>query len=348
MKPAGAIWPQRGMTLIELMVAMLLGLLLMAMVIQVYISGRQTQKLQAALASRQETVRFSTLMLRRDVERAGYRGCNSRDSALHDTLNPNTNYLYQFQNFVYGAEASAPGVSPPTWSPALNAVITGVVPATDVLTLRYAKDTNIYVRELMPDSSSSIKINLDADLSKIDNGDNIPLLIANCAASTVFQSTGFSPSSGTLTHNTGNEPPVGNATKDLGEAYTVGAKIMLMESVSYFLRESADGTGPALFRQVDDGAAEELVKGVESLQFQYGVDTDADDRPDNYVNADAVADWATVVAVRVALLAASLDGASAEADPRTFTLLDRVVGPFSDRRLRQVQTQTIGLRNALP
>ena len=49
------------------------------------------------------------------------------------------------------------------------------------------------------------------------------------------------------------------------------------------------------------------MEGVESMEILYGVDTDGDDAANYYVTADAVADWAQVVSVRVSLLVATID-----------------------------------------
>ncbi len=334
---------QQGVSLVELMISMLLGLIMIAVVFQVYLSSRQTQQLQSAVSARQETLRFATLQMKQEINQAGYRGCNSKNSGYYDTLQPNTDYLYQFQNAVQGAEAVGGA-----WLPVLDPGLGAVLPGTDVLTVRYARDSNIYVRESMPTTSSVIKINLDADLTKISNGEGEVAIMTNCRASSIFQMTGYEDSSGTLGHNTGFDPPVGNRTKDLGEAYTVGAQIMVIMTVSYFLRDSPDGTGPSLFRKVNGEAAVELVKGVENMQVLYGLDPDGDGDVDSFVKASAVLDWSQVAAVRVGLLAASIEGRVGEADPRTFTVLDTIVGPFSDRRLRRVQTLTMSVRNALP
>ncbi len=336
-----AVPGQRGFSLVEVLISLVLGLMLIGVVFQVYLGSRQSQRLMLAVSSVQESLRYGTMSLGRDVQTAGWRGCNSQSANYYDTLRPTGNYLYQFQTPVQGAEATATG-----WTPALDPGLGTVLPGSDVLTVRYAAETNIYVRELMPSTSAVIKVNADADLSAINNGVNAVVVLSNCRASTVFQVTDWSAASASLVHNTGTDPPVGNATKDLGEAYTVGARVMTMRTVSYFLRESPHGTGPSLFRKVNDDPAAELVKGITDFQVRYGEDSDGDNLPDNYRTADAVTNWRDVISVRVALLAASLDGKVSEPDPRSFDLLGRVIGPFGDRRLRRAQTVTFAVRNA--
>jgi type IV pilus assembly protein PilW len=89
-----------------------------------------------------------------------------------------------------------------------------------------------------------------------------------------------------------------------------------------------------------------LVEGVASLLFSYGLDTDNDFQVDSFVASDAAGiDWTQVVAVRVWILAVGGENFAID----TAQDLD---APFaavdtSDRRLYQVFSTTIALRNTL-
>ena len=85
------------------------------------------------------------------------------------------------------------------------------------------------------------------------------------------------------------------------------------------------------------------------MQVLYGEDTiGADQVPDVYRTADTVANWNNVVSVQVALLVSSVRNNVADADPRTFVLLNEAeVGPFADGRLRRVVSFTVAMRNRL-
>lgn len=63
----------RGFTLVELMVALVISLLLMAGVIQVYLSSKQSYRLQDNVARIQESGRLATEILTRYIRLAGYR-----------------------------------------------------------------------------------------------------------------------------------------------------------------------------------------------------------------------------------------------------------------------------------
>src|SRR5690554_2671094 len=70
--PAGA---QMGISLVELMIAMTLGLILTLGVLQVFLGSSQTYRLSDALGKLQEDIRFSMGRLQYDARMAGHFGC---------------------------------------------------------------------------------------------------------------------------------------------------------------------------------------------------------------------------------------------------------------------------------
>jgi type IV pilus assembly protein PilW len=75
---------QRGFTLLELMVAMVLGLMLMAVAIQIFIGNRDIHRFNNNLARVQENGRFAFGQIARVVRMTGYQG----DSAAAWVLGP--------------------------------------------------------------------------------------------------------------------------------------------------------------------------------------------------------------------------------------------------------------------
>jgi len=66
---------QCGLTLIEIMIAMLIGLFLIGGVLQIFISTKQTYRMQENLSRMQENGRFAMEFLGRDIRMAGYWVC---------------------------------------------------------------------------------------------------------------------------------------------------------------------------------------------------------------------------------------------------------------------------------
>lgn len=62
---------QQGLTLIELMIAMVLGLLVVSGTVQIFLSGKSAYRLQEGLGRLQESARFADFMLDRVLRQAG-------------------------------------------------------------------------------------------------------------------------------------------------------------------------------------------------------------------------------------------------------------------------------------
>lgn len=68
-------WPARGFGLVELMIAMTLGLILILGVSQIFIAGKQSFVVQQHTAALQENARFVLSRISRDLRQAGMFGC---------------------------------------------------------------------------------------------------------------------------------------------------------------------------------------------------------------------------------------------------------------------------------
>ncbi len=91
----------------------------------------------------------------------------------------------------------------------------------------------------------------------------------------------------------------------------------------------------------------ELVEGVYDMQIRYGLDTNGDSQLDSY--ASTVTNWSQVVAVRIDLLLGSSENNLAEASMSLpFERNDGTFFTATDRRIYQMFSTTIALRNRLP
>ena len=73
---------EKGFTLIELMVALAIGLLVALVVMQAYLSGLGTQRAQTDLGRAQESSRFAFDLLARSLRKAGYKNPKAQGSAF--------------------------------------------------------------------------------------------------------------------------------------------------------------------------------------------------------------------------------------------------------------------------
>lgn len=356
---------QRGISLIELMISLTLGLLLLAGIYRIFLSTSRTAQTTAALGDRQEAIRYVSARLAQDVRMAGFRGCLSDTGAVRNTLNPNpassggtrtafthTDFRYRFDRYAEGFNAGTG-----SWSPSLPTGFPAPRAGTDVLTVRGPLDTEVFTIRDMATTTADLNIN---PVNPMPLAAGNLAMVADCGGAAIFQVTaasigtvalsgGGTGSIGSIAHAASGSAP-GNWSSDLDRRFGAGAQLFRMGVVSFYIADSASGSGPALWRVVD-GDAREIAAGVENLQVLFGEDSDGDQVADVYRRADQFADtaaWRRVAAVRVALLFAGTRDRAGLSDARTFDLLGVTVGPFSDGRLRRVVTLTLALRNRLP
>lgn len=330
---------QQGFTLVELMIAMTIGLILLGGVITILTSSQQVYRVNDALARMQENARYAFQVLSRDIRMAGYFGCAGNGAPVVNTLNNPDSFLWKLGQAIDGFEANSSTI----WTPALpEGVIPSPLGGRDIVVVRGVEGSETKVLQHpggSPPGSANLKVSVGSGLQTDDI-----VLVTDCQASAIFQITNINTSSGqdNIVHNTGtptaNTP--GNYTKALGKEFT-GGEIIKVSTRSYFIR-LIDGL-PALYRKIGTRNAEELVRGVEDMQIEYGEDLNGDWTADIYRSADLVTNWQSVVSVRISLLMQTTENNIAS-QPQPYTFNGTAVTP-TDRRLRQAFTTVVALRN---
>lgn len=345
MKTATQLMPcvrQRGFSLVELMIAMTIGFIVLAGIGYLYLESRQAFRSMDNLSRMQESARYALEIMSRDIRMAGYRGCASSSGDFHNTLKDSGTSAYNFGLPISGYDGGA------GWTPALPADTGGlsglnILAGTDAIVLRSAFGGGATVTKQPGNSSADLKVTTPNDLAIDDI-----VMVTNCKAATVFQVTNLNVSKDNVVHNVGTGIP-GNLSKDLVENYSAsGGEIIKMQSKSYFIRTGASGR-PALwqfdnYKPVVAGVnPAEITEGVENMQIQYGIDTNADGIVESYTPATAALDWNQVAAVRISLLVTGNDDNVATSKQKYNYNGALVEAP--DQRLRQVFTTTVSVRN---
>jgi type IV pilus assembly protein PilW len=342
---------QRGMTLVELMVAVAIGLFLVAVMGAIYIGSKGAFTAQNALARLQENGRFAVDTISSDLRMAGYRGCrgSGRTTPLANTLNSATSVLYDYgQPIVVSRHTGS------AWTPALDPAIATLSPAPsvagDVVTVRRVVGAGWSLIADMANGTSSLSI---TPTDQFAQGD--VLLLSDCAGAAVLMATNAFPgSAGRIEHDAGTAPVPGLATNDLGRPYLQDAVVHRLASVTYYLAPSArpgkSGVNSLWSHSHPsyDGTPQpvELVSGVQAFAMTLGLDTDGDSNADKHLTPDAVVDWSQVVSARVEMLLVGAESNTATS-AQTYTFGGSVV-TSADRRLRTVMAVTVSLRNSLP
>ncbi|AUZ86097.1 PilW family protein [Methylophaga nitratireducenticrescens] len=330
---------QQGLSLVELMIAIVLGLILVAGVIELFVNNRQVYRVQDAQSRLQENGRYAIKILSQSIERAGYLGCATRSALnINNMLNTPNAYLWDITTPIEGQEATGADA----WTPAKDASITNPVSGSDILTIRTIEPPELRVVShptTSPPGSADITVNSGHGL---ETGDIV--LAHDCVAGAVFEITSAATADGILKHEQGggtaNTP--GNTTAALG--YDFGAGWVNKISTNSFFISNNPNNVPSLYRKTANDPVVELVEGIESIQLRYGVDTTGNGSTDTYQTANQVGNWNSVVSVRISLVMVSVENNLTVDGSQSYILEGVNVDP-GDRRLRRVFTRTVTLRN---
>ena len=315
---------QKGLTLIEIMIAVTLSLILLAGIMQIFLSSKQSYNIQQALSRVQENARLVTDIMLRDVTASGYMGCLGATDNVINTLADQAS-TYNFTAAIEGVEGG-PG-------------------NPDSITIRRVSEgTAIPVAEPMTGLTAPIVLD-DGHINYSSLKQWDVVTVSDCAGAAVFMITNDpSSSDGVIERTTGVAATSGinqgqsNSIDDLqrifGSETATTAKIYRVGSTSYQVLPSESGKTKSLFL-----SGNELVEGVEDLQIQYGIantpaSTSTPSIAEQYVDADDVTNWNDVMSVRMTFIVNSGE---------------MIVNPGNgDGRLKKTFTTTIRLRNRVP
>jgi type IV pilus assembly protein PilW len=326
-RPGFARRRMAGLSLIEMMIALVMALIVAAGIITVFASTSSSNKVQQQMAALQEEGRFAIQTLRNDLGNANGAYCAnsggnaslvaagisldslnaptvtsnviaSLNGALHDDTTPldDPGTAFALPSFVYmrGYDCDAAACTPldPKTAatdplPAMGIAVGDRVKGTSVLTIRYLKPNSGWAIVPVGGVGSTITANSDGSVNQINLAPtgNEPLasyfgagdlgMLADCSAAYVFGASGQGSNAITVSG--------ANYAKPIIPDLTGGAAPRLFDfnkdfqTVTYYLKVvCADNTNPCthttgeLERRVG-GVDQPMVRGVERLDFRYGV-----------------------------------------------------------------------------
>ena len=358
----------RGFSLVELMVAVTLALIVSAGVISVFVGSRSAFEATSGTAALTDGGRFALNFISNSVRGAGYMSCTTAPN-MQGILSAGSPLAYSFNEALQGFEAvgTGPGLgygvaSAPVgdtttgdWVGGLDTALTSSanppVQNNDVLVVRSTLPNaqTVYVSAIL-DGASSFTVNTQGSLLTGQLA-----VISDCTKGIVFQISSLAPpgANAVITHNAGGSP--GNATATFPLSFSPGSQVTPVDTVVYYIGVGADGDGALWALDLNAGLnaggafnPSELVPDIEAMQILYGLDANKTQQVTEYVTANLVTDFNTVMSVKVALLAASAPGSAHPTGAKTYNLLGTLVTAPNDTRARQVFEETIAVRNALP
>jgi type IV pilus assembly protein PilW len=323
------------MTLIELMVALAIGAFLMIGAVTVFMQSRATFRVTDAVGRLQENGRFVLDTMEADIRMAGFWGLTSRSYEIVNRAGPTDPDLLGTDDC---------GVN---WAIDLNNAVGGTnnayAWACDTALSPRATDT-LVVRRVDEDAVTP------ASVTAVGNDGTLYVM-----------STRGGPLLGEIFADPAVPPtwldPVGT---------DVFAELHRLVANGYYVSNTASAPNanmPSLRMQTLDASTatgmrdREVLAGVEDLQIQFGIDTDAagiegeTGAIDRYVNpGDALLanPNTAVLAVRIWLRIRSETDERGFVDNTRYIYADQDVAPIGDAFRRIVVSKTIYLRNARP
>ena len=340
---------QHGIALVELMVALTLGLVLFAGVGHLVLASSSSWALQDELRRVRENGRLALDILGQGISTSAYTGCPIQAKLANTLLSETENrqWMMHFDKGILGIPISS-----------VRQQLDSNADSEAVITYRIDSDQALQVSN---HNLATVTLTTTGR-HDYDRGDLLALTTADCSQVSLF-SAGVGTSGTAVTHPA-DSGTLANCTSQLQgdfschsgvqDADTIshnGSTLAAVESNAFYLRESNDV--PTLYRKLageytsgSSISAEALVEGIERLSARYGLDSDGDGVVNRYLEASEILSfsnqWQSIVSVRLELVARSFSEVAPQ--PQAFFFAGQRILP-DDLFVRRNFMRTIKIRN---
>ncbi|WP_180127852.1 PilW family protein [Rhodoferax sp. BLA1] len=339
----GGNWPrirQQGLTLIELMVSLVLGLILVGGVLSIFVSTNQTAKVNDNLMRIQENARMAFDLMARDLREAGQNPCGAK---LVANVLRSAGSIPVWANWNAGTLRGYDNTQDETAIKAFGTTTNARVQGTDAVLMIKADSGDIAV-ESHDTADFQFTLATESNFQAKDIA-----LVCDGKSAAIFQIDTVSSPGGVANKVIGHEADVTNINCSNFLAYTAPAsncpantkkfeigsetpEIKMAPLGSYFWYVgNAESGGRSLYRskishlknnKIIIMSPDEMIPNVQDLQITYLTRNGTTGAlADDWVAASSIADWADgslttqVVAVRLDLTLQSTDNVSTTQTP---------------------------------
>ncbi|MCC4116822.1 PilW family protein [Aromatoleum toluclasticum] len=310
---------ESGISLIELMIAMTLGLLVIGAMTTVFINNSQARRELDKAAQQLENGRYAIQILRDEISMAGY-----YDAMASVASPPSTT-------------ASPCSTDVTVWKSSMDVATEGVNSGNfPCLTTAQAGTGMMFVQRASTaiTAPASLKANL-AYLQVSLCGDEYVSAVADKPFRVKLGTDPFDLQK--IDCNAANRAPIRQYVR---RAFFIDRNNIAGDGIPTLKR--ADFRPEALSATNPDVQA--LVEGIEDLHFEYAIDTNGDGTPEVFSEAPAANQLVNIVGVRVWLVARAIDATPGyDASTKTFQLGSKAAITFNDSFKRHVFSTYIEL-----
>lgn len=342
---------QRGVSLVEVLITLAIGLIISVGAIAMVISNRQAYRSTEALSRIQESTRVAFEIMSRDLRASGVNACNGGRRVLNLLASPTTNWWSDWTGGIRGFDNTTASLA--------ATIGTGVmqrVSGTDLVEVMHAGTSALVVRV---HNASAAAADLDGltvpahglvveQSHSIAAGDLV--LVCDFEDTSLFQVSGVDTITHAIEHDVVGGKTPGNCSSGLAfrtplvcdggigsrKVFPPGAQLMRLEAAAWYIgyngRSGNTNSPTSLYRvgieRTSAGSAqpvvEEIVEGVRDMQIRYMVSG-------AYVAAGSVTDWSQVTGAEITLTIDAPDAGTSTAS--------------SGARLSRTLTHVVNLRN---
>lgn len=302
---------KQGFSLVEMMVAMTLGVLILLAVSDIFINNNRTRSEIENTTYQIENGRYAMRLLESEVANAGFFG-EAKGQSFPSTLPPpcpssESNLRDSMGVPVYGENNVASGSQP--------SCLANYKSSNDYLAIRR--------------SATCTAGSLASDCEELKDG--VYYAQVSACKSDNLSSVVLKNSVGSLTAMTRKCDSAIPAPR-----YRFLSRLYYVNDSDVLVRAELGAAGYVVTPMVD---------GIERLHFQYGLDTTGNGEIDSFKAAPSGSEWKDVVAVRIWLLARNPSPTPGYTDDRTYVMGDEGAFTPNDHFKRQLYTSTVRLNN---
>lgn len=312
-----------GVSLIELMIALVLGLLVVSAAIGIFLSNKQAFRATDNLSYVQENARVAFELMAREVRQAGGSPCSNNVRMVNVLEDAGSTWWSTWGTGVRGYEGAEAFAGAPFGTTA-NRRVNG----TDALELRSGAPGEVSVTDHKPASAQFKVSTVNHGLQDFDIA-----IVCDFVQASIFQITGAQNGiNDTVVHNGGVGTP-GNCSKGLGwadppdcstngvpYAYGPNSVIARLRASAWYIGVSTSSNQRRSLYQVElrnvggvpTAVPQEIAEGVQNMQLQYLVPGST-----SYVDAATGLNWNQVSAVRIVLTLQSTENVDVDGTPIT-------------------------------
>lgn len=284
---------QRGFSLVELMIAMALGLAVVAAVGTLSVNATRSYRAMNRTGEQIENGRYALNLIKSDLEHAGFYG-------LFNPINA---------NLVLPATVPDPCATSAT-----------LQSYADSLLLHIPPQCNVTLYDRLSGTQRLVLLRASSDIANLASGDTY--MQTNPTEYIIGKGTSYISNKGS--------PSGFVLMKPDGTPSAIRKFHIHVYYIRTYSQTSGDGIPTLMLKSPTDADnnAQSLIEGIENLQIQYGIDSSGDGSPDAYVQTPtSTQDWSNIVTARLYLLARSIDADPSHTDTKSYDLGNLQVTP---------------------